>query len=93
MTNVIEEREETRELIEERRADMREIEELRKIEERIKNIERIIQTFGDLTTPRLTENTEEQISEDVQAQHLISETKRLYSCKQFHLKIININKI
>lgn len=92
-TNVIEEREETREIIEERRADMREIEELRRIEERIKNIERIIQTFGDLTTPRLTENTEKQMMEDVQAQHLISETKRLYSCKQFHLKIINKNKM
>lgn len=90
MTNAIEEREETREFIEERRAHMREMEELRKIEERIKNIERIIQTFGDLTLDR---NTEEQRTEDVQAQRLISETKRLYSCKQFHLKIINRNKI
>lgn len=42
MINVIEEREEMREFIEERRVDMREIEELWKIEERIKNIERII---------------------------------------------------
>lgn len=42
MINVIKEREEMREFIEERRVDMREIEELWKIEERIKNIERII---------------------------------------------------
>lgn len=72
MTNVLEEREETREFIYERG----EMEEIRKIEERIKHIERIIQTFGDFPTARLAENTEAQMTGDLQAQHLISETKR-----------------